>query len=440
MATLHLSKDTTVEALRNEFFDNFGAQLRMYNGNKKAEMSDNLGSLGLTQEGEFECRSSLTAGSFIERMAAEFGLKVKVYTCDEWVAVLDGLTLESAGKVKKNAVKADMESMIAYQHKPEAAKSEEDEEDEDVDEDIDDEEDEDFDDDDEGFCDNVDYNGIEYSCCDGTAEASMFANDDLEDAESITIPQTVVDNENGNKYKVTGYVITDGAYSKITFPPTLEYIQGETFSDMNEDKLLELHHNLAENKNFVVKNRLIYRYEDFDDDKHVYKLVNVQLNRPKGSFIIPEGVGALARSIFINCDELTEVIIPSSMRYIDFEPFEGCDSLERVVVYAPKSQIKCFDDCGEEISKIEDIIPDGVTLSFVESPREAYQPVKESMELIGESAKKVVEQQKEILANVKAEIKKSMLEASSSNKVNKKGCMPIILFAAIFTSIIAILL
>ena len=115
MATLHLTKDTTVEALRNEFFDNFGAQLRMYNGNKKAEMSDTLGSLGLTQEGEFECRSSLTAGSLIERMAAEFGLKVKVYTCDEWVAVLDGLTLESAGKVKKNAVKADMESMIAYQ-------------------------------------------------------------------------------------------------------------------------------------------------------------------------------------------------------------------------------------------------------------------------------------------------------------------------------------
>jgi len=115
MATLHLTKDTTAEALRNEFFDNFGAQLRIYNGNKKAEMSDTLGTLGLTQEGEFECRSSLTAGSFIERMATEFGLKVKVYTCDEWVAVLDGLTLESAGKVKKNAVKADMESMIAYQ-------------------------------------------------------------------------------------------------------------------------------------------------------------------------------------------------------------------------------------------------------------------------------------------------------------------------------------
>lgn len=115
MAILNLTKNTTVEALRKEFFDAFGAQIKLYNGNKKAEMSDTLGSLGLTAEGEFECRSSITVASFTDRMAQEHGLKVKVYTCDEWVAVLDGLTLESAGKVKKNAVKADMESMIAYQ-------------------------------------------------------------------------------------------------------------------------------------------------------------------------------------------------------------------------------------------------------------------------------------------------------------------------------------
>lgn len=115
MATLSLSKNTSVEALRKEFNENFGAQIKIYNGNKVAELTDSLGALGLTAEGTFECRSSLTVASFIERMKQNHGLKVKVYTCDEWVAVLDGLTLESAGKVKKNAVKADMESMIAYQ-------------------------------------------------------------------------------------------------------------------------------------------------------------------------------------------------------------------------------------------------------------------------------------------------------------------------------------
>lgn len=116
MAILNLTKTTTVEALRKEFNDAFGAQVKLYNGNKKAEPGDTLGTLGLAEDGTFECRSSLTVASFIDRMA-ERGLKVRVYTCDEWVAVLDGLTLESAGKVKKNAVKADMESMIAYQRK-----------------------------------------------------------------------------------------------------------------------------------------------------------------------------------------------------------------------------------------------------------------------------------------------------------------------------------
>lgn len=115
MATFKLTKSTTVGQLKEVFFAEFGAKLRIYSGRSQAEDSATLGELGLTNEGEFECRASLTVGSFIERMQSEHGLKVKVYTCDEWVAVLDGLTLESGGKVKKNAVKADMESMIAYQ-------------------------------------------------------------------------------------------------------------------------------------------------------------------------------------------------------------------------------------------------------------------------------------------------------------------------------------
>ena len=531
MATLQLTKNTIVADLRKQFNDAFGAQVKLYNGNRVAESTDTLESLGLTAEGNFECRGSLTVASFINRMKNDHGLKVKVYTCDEWVAVLDGLTLESAGKVKKGAVKADMESMIAYHRSDnnlqgytiearedggyivrkdgvecdnaKAAMREiagligleydaswttrqfgaklvkligngavnvttadnkveettaEVEKAQVVDDDVDNEdvdEDEEVDDDDFGFCDNVEYKGIDYSCCDGTAEASMFVDEDLEEAESITIPQTVVD-DNGNKYTVTGYVITDGEFSKITFPPTLKYIQGETFSDMDEDDLSELKHNLAENKNFIVKDRLIYQYNDFEDDKHVYTLVNVQLNRPEETFAIPEGVVALARSVFANCDELTEVIIPSSVRYIDFEPFEGCDSLERVIVYAPKSQIKCFDDFGEVIAKIEDIIPEGVTLSFVDSKTESHQPVsesmdsvkeaikkarerqKESLDKINESTKKALERQRESWSNAKAEMKKSML-GEQSHKTTKKGCMPIILFIAIFLSIIVFL-
>jgi len=45
-------------------------------------------------------------------MHGKLGLKVKVYTSDEWVAVLGGLTLEQSGQVKKAATKADMEKMV----------------------------------------------------------------------------------------------------------------------------------------------------------------------------------------------------------------------------------------------------------------------------------------------------------------------------------------
>ena len=123
MATFKLTKSTTVGQLKEAFFAEFGAKLRIYSGRSQADNSATLGELGLTNEGEIECRASLTVGSFIERMQSEHGLKVKVYTCDEWVAVLDGLTLESAGKVKKNAVKADMESMIAYQRTDDATET-----------------------------------------------------------------------------------------------------------------------------------------------------------------------------------------------------------------------------------------------------------------------------------------------------------------------------
>lgn len=120
---LVLQKRTVVADLKAAFNARFGAKLRVYSGRSQAEESATLGELGLTNEGEFECRASLTVGSFIERMQSEHGLKVKVYTCDEWVAVLDGLTLERAGKVKKNAVKADMESMIAYQRTDDAVET-----------------------------------------------------------------------------------------------------------------------------------------------------------------------------------------------------------------------------------------------------------------------------------------------------------------------------
>lgn len=101
----------TVGALTEAFKKQFGAVLRIYNGRSKADDSISLQDVGLTQEISTSFDGKQKVGDFIAQMA-NVGLKVKVYTSDEWVAVLDSLSLEQAGKVKKNATKADMEKML----------------------------------------------------------------------------------------------------------------------------------------------------------------------------------------------------------------------------------------------------------------------------------------------------------------------------------------
>lgn len=109
-----INSTLTVGSLAEAFKSQFGAVLRIYNGRSKADDGMSLQEVGLKQEINTTFDGKQTVGAFVEQMA-NAGLKVKVYTCDEWVAVLDGLTLEQAGKVKKSATKADMESMISSQ-------------------------------------------------------------------------------------------------------------------------------------------------------------------------------------------------------------------------------------------------------------------------------------------------------------------------------------
>lgn len=126
MATLKLTGKTTVAKVKKAFNEAFGSQIKLYKGGSVAEDTAILSDLGLKKNCVLNCRSSLTAGSFIKRMEV-IGLKVTIWTKDFNVKVLDGLTLESTGKVKNMAVKKDMEDLIAYQRANETSvnKSEE---------------------------------------------------------------------------------------------------------------------------------------------------------------------------------------------------------------------------------------------------------------------------------------------------------------------------
>ena len=113
MANFKITSTTTVSELKEQFRKEFGGVLRVYEGRSEASDSAKLVSLGAT-EGEFECRANRTVGSFEEDFKKEFNLKVKVYTKDNWVAVLDGITLASVNDIPKSATKASMEEFVGY--------------------------------------------------------------------------------------------------------------------------------------------------------------------------------------------------------------------------------------------------------------------------------------------------------------------------------------
>lgn len=114
MAKFKITPKTTVADLKEQFGNEVGCVLRVYQGRSEAPDGATLVSLG-AKEGELECRTSRTVGKFEEAFQDELNLKVKVYTKDNWVKVLDGITLATAGQLPNGMTKAKMEEHLSYQ-------------------------------------------------------------------------------------------------------------------------------------------------------------------------------------------------------------------------------------------------------------------------------------------------------------------------------------
>lgn len=113
MAKFKITKKTTVSSLKKQFYEEIGAVLRIYDGRSEADEKATLVSLGAV-EGEIECRTSRTVGKFIEAFKNECNLKVKVYTKDNKVSVLDGVTLSTIKEMPNGVRKSDMDSFTGY--------------------------------------------------------------------------------------------------------------------------------------------------------------------------------------------------------------------------------------------------------------------------------------------------------------------------------------
>ena len=113
MAKFKIAQKTTVAELKEQFRNEVGGVLRVYDGRSEAADDVTLVSIGAKQ-GELECRKSRTVGKFEEAFQQELNLKVKVCTKGNNVKVLDGITLEVAGKLPWKVSKEKMEAYLSY--------------------------------------------------------------------------------------------------------------------------------------------------------------------------------------------------------------------------------------------------------------------------------------------------------------------------------------
>ena len=122
MADFQIHGRMLVKTLKEQFFNEFGGVLRVYDGNKKAADDVTLASIranDAAKGGELTCRANRTVGKFEKEMWNVFGIKVQVATKDDWVLVLDGITLNTIKEIPNNATRPDMEKFLAYKRKKE---------------------------------------------------------------------------------------------------------------------------------------------------------------------------------------------------------------------------------------------------------------------------------------------------------------------------------
>lgn len=116
MAKFKITPTTTVAELKEQFRNEVGGTLRIYDGRSEASDSVTLVSLG-AKEGELECKTNRTVGRFEEAFQLDFNLKVKVYTKDNWVKVLYDITLATVAELPNGITKAKMEEYLSYRRK-----------------------------------------------------------------------------------------------------------------------------------------------------------------------------------------------------------------------------------------------------------------------------------------------------------------------------------
>ena len=113
--TVKITDKISVENLKEYFKDLVGGTLRVYSGRCEADNSALLVNIGAGTGNTLKCGMNRTVTSFEELVKEKLGLKVKVFTSDDWVAVLGDITLDTVKRIPRQATKDSMMHLRAYQ-------------------------------------------------------------------------------------------------------------------------------------------------------------------------------------------------------------------------------------------------------------------------------------------------------------------------------------
>jgi hypothetical protein len=103
MAEFLVSGRMKVKSLKTSFKENFGATLRVYNGNRFADDDVSLASIrkegAQTTRGDFKVSGNMQIGTFEKKFKESFGIRIQVSDKKDEKLLDDSMTLSAAAKL-----------------------------------------------------------------------------------------------------------------------------------------------------------------------------------------------------------------------------------------------------------------------------------------------------------------------------------------------------
>ncbi len=211
------------------------------------------------------------------------------------------------------------------------------------------------------YCENVDYEEVEYTVYDGEALATILFDSEI---EHLVIPEVITDEE-GNKHVVTEFEIEDlESVTRVTLPNTIKRVYGCAFESKTTVVV-----------DFAGESALCFEKGVFYS-KDKKELQNAKLANVAGEYTVEEGVEEIAIDAFGGCEKLRVLNLPSTIKTIH-PAFSGCSALQVVNIYADAANV-VFSNLDRDAEEVN-VLPKNVQVNYLKpmTVAQVVQPKKE---------------------------------------------------------------